>query len=345
MGQTMWQLALICGIISRKCTSIDKNTNRSTGFLPALIRPCQMKPISVPPTSSNADPAEQAVAAVLQPLARLMIDQGLQHAQVSEILKAVLVHESVAQFGLEERAVSDTRVALLTGVHRKDVKRLRAQQPSHSKAAKQVISVPAAVIARWISEPRFLNIDQSPRALAKSPKSGTLGEPDFPTLVAEVSRDVSARAVLDELLRLGAVEIRPPGQVALLDQAFVPHGSPADQLEFLGASVGDHLRAAVHNVSPKRAGKAMLDQSAFSQDLSAEQVAELHQHARKLWTGVLQKFLSAATLAEQRSQTAVNPTHRVRFGVYFYEQDQGALPDVGAPIKPARRTKRLGRDT
>ena len=79
-----------------------------------------MSSASVLQASPDAAPAEQAVAAVLQPLARLMIDQGVQLAQVSEMLKAVLVQESVARYGLDEREVSDTRVALLTGVHRKD---------------------------------------------------------------------------------------------------------------------------------------------------------------------------------------------------------------------------------
>ena len=303
-----------------------------------------MNPTTVPASLPDAAPAEQAVAAVLQPLARLMIDHGVQHAQVAEMLKAVLVQESVARYGVDAREVSDTRVALLTGVHRKDVKRLRAA-PLTGRSAKQVITVPAAVIARWISEPRFLNLDQSPRTLAKSPKTGTLGEPDFPALVAEVSRDVSARAVLDELLRLGAVKTLAQGQVALVDQAFVPQGSPVEQLGFLGASVGDHLSAAVHNLSPARSQTAMLDQSAFSQDLSAEQVAALHQHARQLWASVLQKFLSAATLAEQRSLTAADPKHRVRFGVYFYEQDQGAPPDPGLSAPTPRRKKRKGSDT
>lgn len=302
-----------------------------------------MNSTKVPTAAPEATPAEQAVAAVLQPLARLMIDHGVQHGQAAEMIKAVLVQESVARYGLGGRDVSDTRVALLTGVHRKDVKRLRAA-PQTDKKAKQGSTLPAAVIARWISEPRFLNLDQSPRMLAKSPKAGTLGEPDFPTLVAEVSRDVSARAVLDELLRLGAVEMRPQGQVALLDQSFVPQGSPTEQLAFLGDSVGDHLSAAVHNLKPKRSAAAMLDQSAFSQELSAEQVAALHQHARQMWTTVLQKFLSSATIAEQRSQNAADHSHRVRFGVYFYEQDQGAA-SVPAPSKATRRNKRTGSET
>jgi hypothetical protein len=287
----------------------------------------------------DASPAQQALAAVLQPLARLMIDHGVQHAEVAELLKQLLVQESVARYGVDDRAVSDTRVALLTGVHRKDVRRLRAAAGS-AKKPKATLPVPSAVVARWISDPRFLNIDQSPRALARSPKVGTAGEPDFPALVAEVSRDVSARAVLDELLRLGAVELRPMGQVALVDQAFVPQGSPRALFDFLGGNVGDHLSAATHNLTPHSPVAPMLDQSAFSQDLSVQQVQELHRHARQLWAAVLQKFLAAATMAEQRSQSAPEHTHRVRLGVYFYAQDQGPPAATANPTSPRKRNRK-----
>jgi hypothetical protein len=298
------------------------------------------------PSTTPADqmpepsPAQQALAAVLQPLARLMIDHGVQHAEVAELLKQLLVQESVARYGVADRGVSDTRVALLTGVHRKDVRRLRASAGAPKKP-KAAMPVPSAVVARWISDPRFLNIDQSPRALARTPKAGTAGEPDFAALVAEVSRDVSARAVLDELTRLGAVELLPQGQVALVDQAFVPQGSPRELFDFLGGNVGDHLSAATHNLTPQNPVAPMLDQSAFSQDLSAQQVQELHRHARQLWAGVLQKFLAAATMAEQRSQSAPEHNHRVRLGVYFYEQDQGQ-PSVAAPQPTPRKRTRKG---
>jgi hypothetical protein len=290
------------------------------------------------PTDQTPDtsPAQQALAAVLQPLARLMIDHGVQHAQVAELLKQLLVQESVARYGVDDRGVSDTRVALLTGVHRKDVRRLRAA-PESRKKPKAALTVPSAVVARWISDPRFLNLDQTPRTLARSPKVGTAGEPDFPALVAEISRDVSARAVLDELLRLGAVELRPLGQLALVDQAFVPRSSPSELFAFLGGNVGDHLSAATHNLTPQRSAPPMLDQSAFSQDLSAQQVQALHGHARQLWAAMLQKFLAAATLAEQRSQSAPEHDHRVRLGVFFYEQDLG--PPTVAAVQPSPRKK------
>jgi hypothetical protein len=168
---------------------------------------------------------------------------------------------------------------------------------------------------------------------------GTVGEPDFPALVAEVSRDVSARAVLDELLRLGAVEILEMGQVALVDQAFVPQGSPRELFEFLGGNVGDHLSAATHNLTPQSPVTPMLDQSAFSHDLSAQQVQELHRHARHLWGGILQKFLAAASIAEERSQSAEEHNYRVRLGVYFYEQDQGPTATAVQAASPKKTRK------
>ena len=283
--------------------------------------------------------ATQAIAQVLQPLARLMIDHGLQLPSMMEMLKKALVDEAQGVYGLADKGSSDTRIALLTGVHRKDVKRLRAA-PASAGPASPMVPLAASVVARWISEPRFLNADQTARALARTPGRGSAGEPDFTTLVAEVSRDVGARAVLDELERLGVVERRDDGYVALKTTAFVPQEGLSESFHFLGGNVSDHLSAAVHNLTPDRRGPLMLDQSAFSQDLSAEQAALLQQQARRLWATALQQFLQTATVAEQRSEGQQGPRHRVRFGVYFHDALQASDAEP-APIAPkVRKSKK-----
>jgi hypothetical protein len=282
--------------------------------------------------------AAEALALVLQPMARLMIDHGLQLPSMVEMIKKALVDEAEGTYGLADKGSSDTRIALLTGVHRKDVKRLR-EAPVTATPASPMVSVAASVVARWISEPRFLNADQTARALARTPRRGSVGEPDFTTLVAEVSRDVGARAVLDELERLGVVERRDDGYVALKATEFVPNEGLSESFHFLAASVSDHLGAAVHNLAPDRRGPLMLDQSAFSQDLSAEQAGQLQQQARRLWASTLQQFLQTATVAEQRSEGVEGPKHRIRFGVYFHDTLQ-AEPDTAAPLAPATRKER-----
>ncbi len=292
---------------------------------------------AAPPGAGLPEPAlaAEALAKVLLPMARLMIDHGLQLPSMVELLKKALVDEAVGAYGLADKGSSDTRIALLTGVHRKDVKRLR-EAPASAPPASPMVSVAASVVARWISEPRFLNADKTARALARTPGRGNAGEPDFTTLVAEVSRDVGARAVLDELARLGVVVLREDGYVALKSTAFVPQEGLSESFHFLAASVSDHLGAAVHNLAPDRSGPPMLDQSAFSQDLSAEQADQLQQQARRLWAGILQPFLQTATVAEQRSEGTDGPKHRIRFGVYFHDTLQdGAV--TATPAAPASR--------
>lgn len=299
--------------------------------------------LAAQPAAGLPEPAlaAEAIALVLQPLARLMIDHGLQLPSMVELLKKALVDEAVGAYGLADKGSSDTRIALLTGVHRKDVKRLR-DTPASASPASPMVPVAASVVARWISEPRFLNADQTARALARTPSRGSVGEPDFTTLVAEVTSDVGARAVLDELARLGVVELREDGYVALKSSAFVPHEGLSESFHFLAASVSDHLSAAVHNLAPDRSGPLMLDQSAFSQDLSADQAAQLQQQARRLWAAALQQFLQTATVAEQRSEGAEGPKHRVRFGVYFHDSVPAdaavATPAISAPRKNKRKS-------
>ncbi len=280
--------------------------------------------------------AAQALAQLLRPLARLMIDHGVQLPTLQELLKQALVEEALGSFGLNDKASSDTRIALLTGVHRKDVRRLR-DNPEKAQDSKPMLPVAAAVVARWISEPRYLHADQSTRALARTPKRGQLGEPDFTTLVAEISTDVGARAVLDELVRLGVVSLQDDGYVALNHSAFLPREGLEESFHFLASNVSDHFAVAVHNLAPDRSTRPQLEQSAFCGDLSAEQAEQLQLRARQLWSGAVQQFLQTATVAEQRSQQDTGDKHRVRFGVYFHD----VLQDQPTAVGPKSKRKNL----
>lgn len=281
--------------------------------------------------------ATQALAQLLRPLARLMIDHGVQLPALQDLLKQALVAEALDAYGLNDKASSDTRIALLTGVHRKDVRRLR-DAPEAIQDSKPMLPVAAAVVARWISEPRYLNADQSTRALARTPKRGQFGEPDFTTLVAEISTDVGARAVLDELLRLGVVSLQDDAYVVLNRSGFVPREGLLESFHFLASNVSDHFAVAVHNLAPDRSKPPMLEQSAFCGDLSAEQAEQLQARARHLWSSTVQQFLQTATIAEQRSQHDAGPKHRVRFGVYFHDVRQD--PPVAPQPKSARKSTR-----
>ena len=283
--------------------------------------------------------AADAIARVLQPLARLMIDHGLQLPSMVELLKKALVDEAARAYGVADKGSSDTRISLLTGVHRKDVKRLRIA-PQVDIDATPLVPLAATVVACWISEPRFLNADQTARPLARTPGRGLPGEPDFTSLVAEVSRDVGARAVLDELVRLGVVEVRDDGFVVLKTNGFVPREGLRESFQFLAANVSEHLNAAVHNLAPDRTTPPKLEQSAFSQNLTGAQVEQLQQLARRLWSKALQQFLQTATVAEERSEGVSGAKYRVHFGVYFNDTLQSSPAEAALPGAVVQKNKR-----
>jgi hypothetical protein len=295
-----------------------------------MTKPESASAALAPPGAGLPEPefAARAVAQVLRPLARLMIDHSLQLPAMLELLKKALVDEAGHSFALQDKGSSDSRIALLTGVHRKDVKRLRAEA-DYAQDSPPLMSLGAMVVARWISDPRFLSADQSPRPLARTPKRGNPGEPDFTDLVSEISRDVGARAVLDELQRLGVVELREDGYARLRASAFLPQERLSESFHFLATNVSDHLATAVHNLAPMRHDGPLLEQSAFADDLSQEQAQQLQERARQLWAGVLKQFLQTATVAWERSANAPGPRHKIRFGVYFHDSEQPPDHDSG----------------
>lgn len=284
--------------------------------------------------------AAEAIAQLLQPMARLMIGHGLQLPTLVDLLKKALVDEAAKTYGLADKGSSDTRISLLTGVHRKDVRRLRAAPVTQAPSA-PMVPLAASVVARWISEPRFLNADQTPRPLARTPGRNLPGMPDFTTLVAEVSRDVGARAVLDELVRLGVVALQDDGFVVLKANSLVPHEGLEESFQILAANISEHLSATVHNLAPDRVTPLKLEQCAYSQDLSKDQAEQLHQMARRLWGKALQQFLQMATVAEERSAAEPGPRYSVRFGVYFNDRPQdGQAQDAKAPDAPRKKARK-----
>lgn len=301
----------------------------------------ELGPAYRPASTQSPDQALQALARVMQPLAQLLIANGVQLSSVVEQIKRSLVDAAASDFAVDGRNNTDTRISILTGVHRKDVRRLRSEPAPHAGAAVPIMSVASCVVARWISEPRYLNADNSPLRLARTPRHAEPGEPVFSHLVAEVTRDVGARAVLDELQRLGVVGVEADAHVVLKSIAFVPHSGVRESFHFLGANVADHLATAVHNLADEGDYDPWLEQSAFAQDLTLSQAQELHAAARQLWARVLQEFLLKATIAEERSQAVDEPKKRVRFGVYFHEAAMPQEQDTAQSRAAARRRNKL----
>jgi hypothetical protein len=289
---------------------------------------------TVRPSEQHAELALREAAALMAPIARWLMRNGVPYPAFAAMLKSVFV--DVARDELERAGARPTHSALsvLSGVHRKDVRSLETDaqepRPAHS------IPLASRVFTRWLTDTRYHGPDGKPRPLARSGP----GPHSFETLVRERSADVHPRTVLDELLRSGLVRV-DGDEVAVAETSFVPSRKIDELTALFSANASDHLAAAVHNLTVK--APKFLEQSIFADGMTQESVDHLHQCARQAWGTA---FTAMVNEARQRVELDADAEadHRMRFGVYFYAEpvtapQPQAARDEAPPAKRSRSRK------
>lgn len=262
-----------------------------------------------------------AISSVLGPLVRLMIFRGVLHPDVSEHLKMLFVEQAAANFAMEKKRLTDSRLSVLTGLQRRDVKRLREQGSVTTSVAAGPV---ARVILRWSTSDAWHDSSGNPLPLARRGS----GPESFETLVASVSKDIHPRTVLDAMLSEGAVELDDAQDILHLRRdAYLPQ-SDENRLVYLEGNLGDHAEASIQNLVSDTNAAPFFERAAHFNQLSERSVRELDELARTLQTDALRKIASRAEMLQQQDDGSPAATHRFRCGAYIYFADQtGALDD------------------
>lgn len=262
-----------------------------------------------------------AIRKVMRPLVRLMLSQGINYSMVLEDLKRVYVSIAEEEFKIEGKTQTNSRITLLTGIHRRDVQRIREDKTNEADIRP---SISAQIFGLWLSKSKYLDDSGQPLPL---PRNTSKGEASFESLVESVSKDFRARSVLDEWLRLGFVSIDNDDCVRLNIQAFIPNQDLEYKLSFLALNTHDHLSAAVSNLSNQN--EPMLERCVYYDGLTAENIEILHNLAKQHGMNAIKTInRRAAALKASQSETekitrrASDKTNkRMNFGMYFYQTD------------------------
>ena len=257
-----------------------------------------------------------ALRHLLRPLVRLLVARGITYPMLLDLLKQAYVDVAQRDFPLEGRAPTDSRISLLTGVHRKDVRRLRSAPSARAETMPDSVALGAQLVAAWTGRREFRNANGQPRRLARLASQG--GERSFESLVAAISKDIRARSVLDELLRLGVVELDGEDRVMLKSSAFVPSRGFDEKAFYLGHNVHDHLAAATHNLLGE--GAPFLERSVHYDALDAQSVARLSVLAEETGMKALQAVNRKAMDYEARAAKDAAAGQRITFGIYFFTE-------------------------
>ncbi|UFN50959.1 DUF6502 family protein [Roseomonas sp. OT10] len=282
----------------------------------------------LPPSAMPADALMRPLRRLLRPLVRLLIRSGVTFPVLADLLRGLYVEVAARDLLTAPRDRTDSRISLLTGVHRKEIRRQREEEGGGDEVP-PIVTLSGQVIARWLGLPAYTDAAGQPLPLPRIAAEG----PSFDSLVASVTTDVRARTVLDDWLAQGIVSLDALDRVRLDTEAFLPRQGREEQLYYFARNLHDHLAAASANISI--AGQApFLDRSVHYDRLSPAVAERLEAAGREGAQRLLMAInrLALAALAEEEAAAPAPPapgapTRRVNLGVYLYAEDE--TPDGG----------------
>jgi len=270
------------------------------------------------PTNESTTVLTRALRALLRPLVRLLLSRQITYPALTALLKEVYVEVADEDFQLPNKRQTDSRVSLLTGIHRKEVNRLRGEvRPGEEPPTS--VSLGALILSRWVGVADFQDEDGKPMPLSRQPRED--GLPSFESLVQSVSKDIRPRAVLDEWLRLGIARVDADLNVCLNVQSFVPDSGFEEKAYYFGRNLRDHIAAGAHNLAGE--GEPFVDRSVYYSRLSQASTRELAELAERLGMETMHEVNRRALELQQRDEletsTEGEAPRRMNFGIYYYE--------------------------
>lgn len=263
-------------------------------------------------------PLDEALTQLLRPVVRLLLRQGMAFGAFALLVKRVYVEVATSEFGLGGKKASLSRVSILSGLTRKEVRRLSDEPAQHVAAEPGPgarFNRAARVLSGWVRDADFGAGASSPRPLEID---GSLG---FATLVRRHSGDMPARAVLDELLRVGAVRQLKDGRVELVERAYVPRDGDDEKLRILGTDVAELVSTIDHNLR-KDSGTPRFQRKLSYQGVPTQTVHAFRQLSAAQAQALLENLDSwlARHIAGSRGKDLQRS--RVSLGIYYYEEPQ-----------------------
>jgi hypothetical protein len=258
-----------------------------------------------------------AIFRLLRPLVRLLLRHGIPVGVMTDVMRQVYVDVAFEEFGLPGRKQTTSRVSILTGLSRKEVARLRRLTMWDDYEAMQQYHRAARVMSAWVREPEFHDANGQPAPL---PIDGDRAS--FAVLVRRHSGDMPVRAVLDELLRVRAVERLDDGRIRLLARSYVPAAGEVEKLAILGTDVAGLIATIDWNLRCPPS-EAYFQRKVQYDNLPSEVMAELQALTRERAQALIEQLDLWMAARDRDATPTVQGTGRKRamLGIYYFEED------------------------
>lgn len=257
------------------------------------------------------------------PIARFLLRNGVGYREFAEISKLAFVQVASDEYGLRGRQTNMSRVSVMTGLNRKEIRKLRDRLDAEDWELDPSLSKPVAVLAKWFTGPNYIGPKGSPKWLPFQMKED---RESFSGLVREVGGDVPPGAMLKELIRAECVKEVRPGVWKALKRQYSPSGVDFFQVQRFGECLHDLAQTIVTNMAHESADPRLFEFRAWSDRIDPKDVPALRNAVAakgNLYLESIDDWLethgSKDVPEQQSSGQEKNGRLRCGVGVYYFE--------------------------
>ncbi len=258
----------------------------------------------------------QAVILILKPLIRVLIRNEISHGEFTEFAKRAYMEVAYEHFSIPGRKTTYSRVAILTGLNRKEVVRLTQQSASEIQPRKGTTNRALRVVTGWLNDTEFLDAEKQPKML---PIKGD--NASFSMLAARYSGDITARAILEELKRMGIAKITLEKDfVQLLNCGYIPKNDKSEQIEIMSICVADLMETVAYNLEHEKK-QPHFQRQLIHRDVPEDIVREFKAHSHNKSSGLLTELNQwLIHRMPQEPSASEESIKRVGIGIYYFEE-------------------------
>ncbi len=280
------------------------------------------------------DSVKQALLAAFRvlmgPLVRILLRQGISYAEFSEVAKAVYVEVALKDFKVSGRRATRTRIAVMTGLTRKEVKRVIDEAVKERFELKTSFNRLGRVLVGWHTDADFTGPYGMPLELEY--ETGNPNEPTFSVLVKRHSGDMSPRSILDELVRVGAIRETEVGWFRVMRREYIPEAQGAHTFERTGVVVRNFVNTVEFNMTKLAPGKGRFERHVTADDgIRREDLPKFDHYLRERCQVLLEEIDNwLAGLPKPDPEKGDDVIH-TGIGIYHYmshEQDERSFKNL-----------------
>jgi len=258
-----------------------------------------------------------ALFVFLQPVAKALLKSGISHAEFEEVSKAAFVKVALNDYGVRGRKTNMSRVAVMTGLSRKETRRLSKWDPESSDFYDNVNSPLVHLLHLWHTNPAYVDVDGRPLAI---PYSGVA--PSFVDLVKRVGGDLPAGAIKTELIRVGVIDADDEDSITVEERTILSASADERITEAFVCMLTRHAQTMAYNASPENTGQTRSDMVVESEIVDPKQLSRFRRMTRKrLWSFVkdFDDYLSEYEYSSDEAASAEDKK-TAGVGIFYFEE-------------------------